>query len=95
MSLQDFLVWLASSAGATAALSFIAERIPAFTALTPNQKQYIHLGGSLVLSLAAYAVLTYVPAETLASLAPVFQVVYGVVVSWIANQVAHKADPRA
>jgi hypothetical protein len=31
----------------------------------------------------------------LASLAPVFQVVYGVVVSWIANQVAHKADPRA
>lgn len=95
MTLTDFLIWLGSAAGATAFLSFVAERLPAFQALSPQAKSYTMLGGSVVIALAAYAVLTYVPAETLAQLAPVFQVVYGVVAAWLANQFAHKADPAA
>lgn len=92
MSIQDFLVWLASAGGATATLAFIAERVPAFQKLTPDQKWYVHLAGSLVIALAAYAVLTYFPANTLVLLAPWFQIVYGVVFAWLANQVAHKVD---
>lgn len=95
MTLPEFLTWLASAVGATVALSFVAERIPAFGALTPEVKGYVMLGGSAVLALTAYAVLNFVPADTLAQLAPWFQVVYGVVAAWIANQVAHKADPKA
>lgn len=95
MTLPDFLTWLASAAGAAAALSFVAERIPAFTALAPDVKGYAMLIGSALLALAAYAVLAFVPAETLAQLAPWFQVIYGVAAAWIANQVAHKADPKA
>lgn len=95
MSISDFLTFLASSAGASAALSFIAERIPAFQQLTAQQKGLTMLGGSLAIALAAYATLTYVPAETLAQLAPYFQIAYGVVGTWIANQLAHKQDPAA
>ncbi len=53
------------------------------------------LAGSVVLALGSWAALTYIPADTLAQLAPVFQVVYGVVAAWIANQLAHRGDPAA
>lgn len=93
MSLNEFVVFLASSAGASAALSFIAERLPAFQKLTSQQKSAIMLFGSLAIALSAYGVLTYVPPETLDALQPIFQVIYGVVATWLANQFAHKADP--
>lgn len=93
MTIVQFLTFLASAGGASAALSFIAERIPAFQKLTSPNKALIHLCGSLSIALTAYAVLTYVPAETLSQLAPYFQIAYGVVGTWIANQVAHTHDP--
>ena len=95
MSINDFLVFLASAGGASAALSFIAERLPAFQTLAAGTKALVHLGGSLLIALGAWAVLTYVPADQLAQLAPVFQVVYGIVGAWMANQVAHSQDPAA
>lgn len=95
MTLHDFLVWLASSGGASVALAFITERISAFQSLSPNQKQLVHLGGSLALALAAWAIMTYVPADTLTQLVPAFQIVAGVVGTWIAGQLAHGADPAA
>lgn len=95
MDITQFFVWLASASGATAFLSFVAERIPAFQKLTSAEKGYVMLGGSLAVSLAAFAVLTYTPADVLAQLAPWFQVAYGVVVAWMANQFAHKQDPLA
>lgn len=94
MDLVQFLTWLASSAGAAGALSFIAERIPAFQALAPARKSLVHLAGSVILALAAYSILTYAPPEWLAAAAPWFQVVYGVVYTWIANQVLHRVDPQ-
>ncbi len=95
MKLTDFLIWLTSAAGASAALSFIAERVPAFQRLSPAHKSLFHLAGSVALALAAYAILTYVPPDVLAQIAPVFQIVAAVVGSWLANQVAHRADPAA
>lgn len=95
MDLMQFLTWLATSAGAAAAVSFLAERIPAFQAWTPQVKNYAMLAGSALAALAAYAVLTYVPAETLGMIAPWFQIVSGVFVAWLANQGAHKIDPAA
>ncbi len=95
MDPKEFLLWLASSAGSAAALSFIAERLPSFQKLDPGRKAAVHLGGSLAIALAAYGVLTYVPPETLKAITPVFQLVAGVVGAWIANQIAHKTDPAA
>ena len=95
MNLTDFLIWLGSSAGATAFLSFVAERLPAFQALSGTAKSYVMLAGSAAIALAAYFVLTLTPPDTLAQLTPIFQVVYGVVAAWLANQLAHKQDPAA
>lgn len=93
MTITEFLTWLGSASGATAALSFVAERLPAFKALSPTAKSYTMLIGSVAIAGVAYAVLTYTPPEVLAQMVPWFQVVYGVVAAWIANQFAHKADP--
>lgn len=95
MSLQEFLTWIATSGGAAVALAFITERIPAFQTLTPQGKSLVHLIGSVGFALAAYAVLTYVPPEVLAQVAPFFQIVYVAVGSWIAGQIAHTNDPAA
>ena len=94
MSVQEFFTFLASSAGATAALSFIAERYAPFQKLQSGTKSLYMLVGSLVIAGTAYVVLTYVPPETLAQITPAFQLAYGIVGTWIANQVAHKADPH-
>lgn len=93
MDLRDFLIWIASSGGAAVALSFIAERSEKFKALPSATKQYIQLGGSLVLALSAYAVMTYVPESVLTALLPWFQIVAGVLGTGLVNQIAHKADP--
>ena len=89
----QFLTWLASAGGAAATLSFILERIPQFQDLDSNYKSWVNLGGTIVLALSAFAVLTYVPAATLALLAPWFKVVAACVVAWLASQVAHTVDP--
>lgn len=95
MDLQQFLIWLTTSAGYSGALSFIAERIPAFQKLSPGAKSFVHLAGSLAIVLTAYAVMTYVPKETLEAVKPIFLLMSTVVGSWITNQLAHGADPAA
>lgn len=93
MNMTDFLIWLGSSAGATAFLSFVAERLPAFQDLSSSAKSYTMLIGSVVIAGVAYAVLTFLTPEMLATLAPWFQIVYGAVTAWMANQIVHVVDP--
>lgn len=95
MDLQQFLTWLATAGGYSAALAFISERLPWFQTLSPQNKQLFHLVGSLVIALGAYAALTYLPPATLAALKPYFVIVSGVVGTWMGNQFAHKVDPAA
>jgi hypothetical protein len=94
MTIQEFLMWLFASGGAAVVLSFIEERWPLFQTWSPEAKSWFNLGGTLVISLAAYAVLTYVPADVLAALAPWFAIVATVVGAWISSQVAHAVDPK-
>lgn len=93
MPIDQFLTFLASAGGASAAAAFIAERIPAFQALPGERKSLLMLGVSLLFALAAWTALTFTPPAVLAQIAPAFQIVYGVVGTWIAGQVAHSADP--
>lgn len=95
MDPTQFLTWLATSGGAAVALAFVTERLSAFQKLTPQNKQLVHFIGPIAISLVAYAVLTYVPPEVLAQIAPWFQIVYVAAGSWIAGQIGHKADPAA
>jgi hypothetical protein len=95
MTIYQALVWFATAAGSAAALSFIAERIPSFQTLSETTKSNVHLFGSMIIALASYAILTYTPQDVLSAIAPWFTVVYGVFVTWMANQLAHKNDPKA
>ena len=93
MTINEFLIYAATAGGATALLSFLTERWPAFQTWTPSQRSYFSLGGSVALALAAWAILTFVPPDVLETLKAPFQVVAGVVIAWLANQFGHSADP--
>lgn len=93
VTFYEFLVFLTTGAGAAAAISWLAERVPAFHRLTPGQRWWAQLVGSVAVSLLAFAVLQTIPAETLDQIAPWFAVIYGTIRVWQANQAAHGIDP--
>lgn len=93
-SLLAFITWLATASGTAAAVSFIAERWPAFQQLEPRDKSIFMLVASALIAVISYGVMTYVPSEMLAQLEPVFKLIAGVVGAWMANQFAHAADPH-
>ncbi len=95
MTITEFFTFLAGAGGASAAAALIAERLSVFQNLDAGQKSVVMLGLSLLIALAAYAILTYVPQAELQRLAPLFQIIYGVAGTWLAGQIAHRADPGA
>ena len=95
MGLNEFLLYAATGVGASALLSFITERWPLFQTWSPEARAYFSLIGSVLIALGAWAVLTYVPPDTLEQLRTPFQIVAGVVVAWLGNQFAHANDPAA
>lgn len=95
MTIYQFFTWLATAGGAAAVLSFILERIPKFQELTSDVKAWVNLGGTIVIALTGYAVITYVPQSVLDQMAPWFQIIAACVTGWLASQVAHRIDPAA
>jgi len=94
MSIQEFLTWFAMSGGSAVAVSWIAERIPQFQALSSSVKQWVMFVASTLLAIGSYALLTYVPAETLSQVAPYFAIVVSVFGTFFLNQIAHVNDPK-
>lgn len=95
LSLTDFILWLTTSAGTSAVLSFLFERWAYFQAQSAKLKPWIMYGASLAVALAAYAVIVFVPADVIATLQPWFLIAAGVTVPFVATQIAHKNDPAA
>lgn len=95
MTQEQFLTWLISGGGAAVALSFVLERLAWFQAQPKQTKEYVVLGGTIVVGLAAYGYITLVPAEVRAAVDPWFVVLAGLVSPWVVSQLAHKADPAA
>lgn len=78
MTLTQWLTWLFTSGGSVMVASWILERIPSFVNIVNSEtKKYVFWVVSVVISAGAYAILTYVPAETLAVLAPYFGFAFG------------------
>ncbi len=90
------LTMLASASGATAAMSFLTERFwPDWVLVPSKQKAMIHLVGSILIGVIAYALATYVPAAAFDAVAPFLQIAAAIAIPWIMNQIAHTADPEA
>lgn len=92
MTLNEFLVWLASSGGASAVASWILERIPQYTALQSAIKQWVYFASCVVLTLASYLTLTYVPAEILSQIAPYFYMIGVIFASVFLGTGFHRID---
>jgi len=92
MTLQDFLVWLAAGGGSVAVLSWVAERVAWFQTLTAENKRLTMVLCSVFLAVASKLLLDFVPQESIEAIAPYFATIYGVVLIYLQNQVAHKLN---
>lgn len=86
------LIWLYASGGSSTVLSVVFERWQKFQSLTSEEKEYTFTYASIVLSLIAYVVVTYVPVEILNSIAPIFNIVVGTVVTVLLGKLVNKTD---
>lgn len=94
VSLMNTLIWLATGGGAVIVLSWVSERIPAFQVLQSQTRWWIQLIGSVVLAIGAKVLILNLPQSTLDAVAPYFETVAGIVLLFVANQVAHTLDPK-
>lgn len=88
-SLQDLLSWVIYSGGAILFASWLLDKIPAFGSFSPALKRLVNQAVSVVLALAAYAIITYVPPEVFALLNPWFTVAFGTILLYGGQQVIH------
>lgn len=91
-NLTEVLKWLAAGGGAVviaALASFLAERSQFFQSLDALVKQAVAIIGGGLIGVAAWAVVTYVPAETLAAIAPAYAAFALSAIGALAGQAAH------
>jgi hypothetical protein len=93
MGLNDFLMWLATSAGASAVASWVLERIPAYAKIVSAEvKRWWFFLACVLMSVGSYCVLTYVPASVLQSVAPFFALIAATFVGVFTGTGFHKVD---
>jgi hypothetical protein len=92
MDLTSFLTWLVVSGGSISVVSWLFERMNWFQALASDVKDYTIFGASVVVGCGALAVVTYVPAEVLAAIAPYFLVVSGTFATVFMGKAFHRVD---
>jgi hypothetical protein len=93
-NLPDVLKWLAAGGGSVVIAviaSFLAERSQFFQSLDSVLKQAVAIIGGGLIGVAAWAVVTYVPAEVLASIAPAYAAFALSAIGALAGQAAHAA----
>jgi len=93
MTISQFLVWL-TAGGAAVAVSWIAEKIPAFQSLSSAWKQIVMFIFSSVLGIGALYITNNVPPEVLAQYDGYFAVLVSTFGVYFLNQLAHTLDPK-
>lgn len=91
-NLTEVLKWMAAGGGSiviAALASYAAEHIAAFQALSAMGKRVAAIVGGGLIGVAAWAVVTYVPADVLAAIAPAYTAFMLSAVGALAGQVAH------
>jgi hypothetical protein len=74
MEINDFLVWL-TGGGFIIATSWVLGQFDWYNMLAEKTRQLVFFAISAVIGGGSYAVVTYVPQETLLSIAPYFLIV--------------------
>jgi hypothetical protein len=90
--LVEFLNWLLTGAGALAlgaALSFIAEKIPAFQRIPKNWKFPVVVAATIALSLIVQVAVTLVPPAVFAAVQPFWRTAVIALFALVSSQVTH------
>ncbi len=90
--MQELLMWLFGGLGATAVVSYLAERSASFQLLDTATKQMYKTVGATLIAVSAFALYTYVPAEFWATINPYWQVAVGVISVNYGTEVFHAFD---
>jgi len=93
--INELLNWIVNSGGGILAASWALERIRGFQARAPDTKRLITIVVSVGISLAAYALMTYVPAAIMAQVNPWLTVAAGTVIVYSGGQVYHQATKNS
>lgn len=94
LTIPEFLMWIAGGLGSTLIVSYIAERWVWFQSLRSEVKKVYSTAFASVLSLLAFAVYTYVPAEFWVMLSPWWQIVLGVITVNYGMELFHYFDKQ-
>jgi hypothetical protein len=89
-SLNELVKWLVYSGGAVLVVSWLLDRFPWFLRQVSQVKYWIAMICSVIASLACYALLTYMPAETWKLLDPWFLITSGTIASYSVMQIYHR-----
>lgn len=92
LDIKAFLQWLVGGGGSILAVSWILERMAWFQALNSDRKDYTIFGFAVIVGCGALAVVTYVPAIVLDSIAPFFLVISSIFVTIFIAKIFHQAD---
>jgi putative flippase GtrA len=90
ITLEAFLLWLASAGGSGTVASFILEELPWFQGLSSKGRKWVSFATMSVLGAGAFVVLTYVPADVLMAIAPYFAIIGSAFVSVFSGSIWHK-----
>ena len=89
MELKDFLTLL-SGVGAIAAISWLWEYFGWFPTLDEKKKKLVLFGFAVLVAIVAFAVKTFVPADILAQISPIFAIIAAIFVNLFAGEAFHK-----
>ena len=93
MALNDFFALLLTAGGASAAASWVLERIKAYADIENSEtKRWIFFAVCAVLSIGSYCVITFVPAAILLAIAPYFGILATLFLSVFLGNSFHAKD---
>ena len=91
-TVQEFLEMLTGPVGWAMLATFFSvmyEKMSWFQKLAANWKQIIMIASSVLVSAVSYVLMTYVPTDVFALIAPYWLILYGTIGTWTSSQVAH------
>lgn len=88
-SLSEFATWLATAGAFGFVMSLVIEWVPGWEKANSTLKFFVTLGIALLLGLASYGLINWVPAGVKTGLEPYYQLIISAISIWATSQGAH------
>ncbi len=88
-NLPAFLVWIAAGGGASAIVSWLAERWPWYQAQPADRKSLYMLLATAILAILAKVLVDYLPVVVIQAATPYIAILVSIVSAWATSQGFH------